>query len=184
MNSSLPILVSLVLAFTACGETPVPPPTKPPSDEPCEPKPTDDFTIGVVVDDSQRWFRAFEEDCDTIEMETGLQGGWHIEPALQAPEDAVQSELSGMLRWEVEDENGAVVATAEFEMFKNFWQELEGGLAYWGDFVIFRSNPEALVGTPLKITVELDFDEGGPDDITLTEENVLFVDEKEMTNFR
>lgn len=166
----------------SCGE-PVPP-NNPPGGDPCEPAATDDFAIGVVVNDSPRWFRQFDEGCNTVEMETGLQGGWHIEPAIQAPPDVVQDSLGGLIKWTVEDVDGNNLGTAEFEMFKNFWTELEGGLAYWGDFVIFRSNPEALVGSPLNLTLEVTFDEeNSPDDFTI-ERTVDFVDENENTDFR
>lgn len=175
--------IAVAVGLVGCG--PVPPddddnPPPPPKAEPCEAAPTDDFAMGVVIFENPRWFRAFDKGCDEIELQSGLQGGWHIEPALQAPSDASIDDLGGQMRWEVRDESDEVVATAQFEMFRNFWQELEGGNAYWGDFVIFNTStyPDDLVGTNLTVEVELDFDDESTLEDTTLEETLPLVDDK------
>ena len=71
----------------------------------------------------------------------------------------------------------------EFELFRSFWQTLEGGDAYWGDFVIFDRNPEQLVGSKLTVECVLEFDDQSAlEDITLVEV-VDFVDLKPNTEF-
>lgn len=177
----LPITAALLLG-AACT-TPPEDEENPPIPEACSPGPTDEFTLGVVIFDNPRWFRAFDEGCETIEMETGLQGGWHIEPALQAPRTAASADLGGRIYWTVRNEAGDVVADAEFELFRNFWQALEGGDAYWGDFVIFDRNPGGLIGTELTIECRLEFDERSSQDDVTVERTVTFVDEEEATEF-
>lgn len=181
MNRWIPALLAVL--FAACS-------TLPPDDEeplppakPCEPGFTDDFVLGTVVFENPRWFRQFDDGCNTVEMQTGLQGGWHIEPAVQAPRTAPSLDLGGEITWLVYDEEGTQVADGQFELFRSFWQTLEGGDAYWGDFVIFDRNPAELVGTRLTIECELDFDpESSLDDVTLTRV-VDFVDERPNTEF-
>lgn len=179
------LLLLLVTALVGCTQPPddeEPPP--PPPAEPCEPAFSDEFALGVMVFENPRWFRAFDEGCNTVELETGLQGGWHIEPALQAPRTAITEDLGGTLYWSVRNEDGDTVARAQFELFRSFWQSLEGGEAYWGDFLIFDRNPEALVGSQLTIECEIEFDDrSGLDDVTLTQ-TVDFVDEDPNTSFR
>ena len=174
------LLVAAMLSLCAlagCAEPPDEPTV------PCEPGRTDEFALGVVIFESPRWFRAFDEGCDTVEMETGLQGGWHIEPAIQAPRSASNADLGGRILWSVRDEDDTTVANAEFELYRSFWQTLEGGDAYWGDFVIFIRNPANLVGTQITIECRLEFDElSSLDDVTLTRA-VTFVDEKPNTEF-
>lgn len=174
--------ILLALATLGCGT--VPPddedPDPPPKSRPCEePTTTEEFSLGVMVFDNPRWFRAFGEECNTLEVQSGLQGGWHTEPALQAPRDATVDDLGGELRWELRDEDGNVLTNeARFEMFRNFWQELEGGNAYWGDFVIFTQYPEDAVGSDVTLEVTLDFDdESTLDDRVLTRTVQLLDDE-------
>ena len=171
-----------LLLLSACGSvTPPEDDVNPPP--PCEAARTDDFAMGIMVFDNPRWFKAFDDGCNQVEMETGLQGGWHIEPAIQAPRTATIQDLGGRILWSVKDETGDEVARAEFELFRSFWQTLEGGDAYWGDFVIFERNPEALVGSQLTIECTLEFDEQSSlSDLTLVE-TVDFVDLKENTEF-
>lgn len=181
MKYAFAILVAGIVA--GCG--PVPPdddgPPPPPKTKPCEPGTTDRFAMGVMVFDNPRWFKPFGEGCQTIELQSGLQGGWHVEPAVQAPADTALDDLGGEMRWEVRDSAGNPLTTdARFEMFRNFWQELEGGNAYWGDFVIFSTSqyPEEFVDTDVTIEVTLDFDDRSSlDDVTITE-TVRLVDEK------
>ena len=176
-------LLSVALCLVACSEPPDDEDPPLPEAEPCEAAFTDDFAMGIVIFDNPRWFRRFEEGCNSVEMETGLQGGWHIEPAIQAPRTATIKDLGGQIIWSVTDENGNVVADARFELFRSFWQTLAGGDAYWGDFVIFDRNPTELVGTSLTIECQLDFDpESSLEDIVF-ESTVDFVDEDPTTVF-
>lgn len=178
------VVWSTLILVAGCGP-PLPPDDEEPMPTPeaCEASSSSDFEVGVVVFENPRWFRAFDEGCDTVEMETGLQGGWHIEPALQAPRDAVTSDLGGEVEWLV-TADGDRVARAQFEMFESFWQDLEGGLAYWGDFVIFESNPEELIGSELVLQVTLSFSEDSSYDVVVLKESVEFVNEDESTAFR
>ncbi len=172
--------ISLVLLWVSvgCGSTTVPPPDPdlPPS-EPCEAGRTDDFVMGIVIFDNPRWFQAFDDGCESIEMQTGQQGGWHLEPAIQAPRSAAISDLGGRILWSATNEDGRVVANGEYELFRSFWQTLEGGDAYWGDFVFFDRNPEELVGSSLTITCELDFDATSRLEDRVLSRTVEFVDE-------
>lgn len=173
----------LLMLLVSCTEPPDDDDPPIPPAEPCEPAFTNDFVMGIVIFDNPRWFRAFDEGCNTVEMETGLQGGWHTEPAIQAPRDAVNADLGGRILWTVTDESGGIVAEAEFELFRSFWQTLEGGDAYWGDFVIFDRDPNELVGSKLTIECELDFDDkSNLEDLVVTN-TVEFVDEDPTTVF-
>jgi hypothetical protein len=179
MKPLYPLFLASLLV--ACGGTPPEdddgPPTMP---TPCEARETKNFTLGIVIFENPRWFRPFDEECQTIELQSGLQGGWHIEPALQAPRDASVDDLGGEMRWEVRNRDDNIVATAQFELFRNFWQELEGGNAYWGDFVIFNTStyPEDLVDTDITVEVTLDFDEDSAlQDVVLTK-TVRLVDDE------
>lgn len=174
-------LLILIVALSGCTQPPDD--EDPPPAESCEPGFSDEFVMGIVVFENPRWFRAFDEGCNTAEMETGLQGGWHIEPAIQAPRDAVSNDLGGRILWSVTNEAGDVVADAEFELFRSFWQTLEGGDAYWGDFVIFDREPTNLVGTQLTIECTLEFDDKSAlDDVVITN-TIDFVDEDPTTVF-
>lgn len=175
------LLALVLLLFAGCGEPPDDPPPVP--TDPCEPGFSDDFAMGIVIFENPRWFRAFGEGCNSVEMETGLQGGWHIEPAIQAPRDAINEDLGGRILWSVTDEDGDVVAEAEFELFRSFWQTLEGGDAYWGDFVIFDREPTNLIGTQLTIECTLDFDDKSALDEVVITNTVDFVDEDPTTVF-
>lgn len=183
MKQFFTILVAVLVA--GCGVTPPDDddtPRPPPKAKPCqEPAPTEQFAMGVMIFENPRWFRRFEEGCRTVELQSGLQGGWHIEPAVQAPSDVAVDDLGGEMRWEIRDSADTPLTTdARFEMFRNFWQELEGGNAYWGDFVIFATSqyPEEVVGTDITVEVTLDFDEQSSlENVTLVE-TVRLVDDE------
>jgi hypothetical protein len=172
---------AIIVACTlcACGTTTPPDDDDPEMPMPCEPGPTDDFVLGTIIPENPRWFRKFDEGCLTLEVQSGLQGGFHVAPAVQAPIDASVSDLGGELRWEVRDADDDVITNeARFEMFRNFWQEFEGGYAYGGDFVIFTRYPEDAVDTDVTVELTLDFDEESTlDDVTLTQ-TVHLVDEE------
>lgn len=126
----------------------------------CEARPTDAFVLGIVMLDEPRRFRPFDPACETIEVKSGIQGGWHIEPALQAPSDAVVTDLGGEMTWAVYDAEGKLLTgMSRFEMFRSFWQDLGGGYTYWGDFVIFEDYPEHAVDQRVRIELTLDFDD-------------------------
>ena len=168
------------VALSACGEAPDPTPS-----QSCTPAPSDDFTLGVIVPDAERWFRGFAAGCPNLEIETGLQGGWHVVPAVQAPKGVDPTTAGGEIRWTVHDANQRAVADAALELFPSFWVELDGGLSYWGDFVIFYEEPYALVGQQLTVTCELDFEDSSNatlQDVTIRSAFVL-VDEDPTTVF-
>ncbi len=146
----------------------------------CPPSASDEFILGWVDTEGERSFHPFGEgDCNTIEVQTGIQGGWHLEPAIQAPSDAVVPDLGGMMTWRIFDAEGTLISKEpEFEMFRPFWQDLGGGYTYWGDFVIFLDYPETNLEQEIEIELEVEFDEMSSLEPLLLRQRVILLDEE------
>lgn len=114
------------------------------------------FTIGtLVINTAGRSFVPYDEGCNTVEVVSGIQGGWHIEPAIGAPLGRDTDTLGGTFEFVARDGQTIVTQDATFELEPRFWQSTGGAFVYWGDAIIFNAYPE-LGEHELEVTIVTD----------------------------
>ena len=141
----------LIVALVGCS-TPEPGPER----EPCDAGFEDEFTIGtMIVDQSGRSFVPYAEGCNTVEVVTGIQGGWHVEPGIGAPRGESTDTLDGTFSFVVKDGQTILTEEATFRLEPRFWQPTVEGFVYWGDAIVLNAYPEMGPYT-LEATIEVD----------------------------
>lgn len=127
------LMIGLFVTLCACGEVEDKGNNEDPNSEPAAAM----VEVGTY---SAATYQPLAEG-DPIEIISGFQGGWHIEPVLHV-EGVDSSELSGSLSMSVETTDGVLLASSgEQELEPGFFDQNETGWSYFSFPVIFDVEP-------------------------------------------